>query len=270
MRSIIIMVALITSLLSCQDSNKKAEPNKNSEQSTTNEVYQIDKDELSKDFRTWYSYTYNNIRLATEFIGLDRDSNKIEKGKFLKQLASGKFIVYKIAKQKNVPVYKLYSLNNQDADIKSTIRGLATTAIALASMEGKELPVYDFVDLNGKKYSKNTTLGNVLVVKCWFIRCTACVEEFPDLNKLVKHYADKSDVQFVSLASDSKRDLQDFLNKKSFSYAVVADMDDFMTNMLRVNAYPLHLLVSRQGKIIKATNSIYDLLPFLKIEMSKS
>jgi len=39
-----------------------------------------------------------------------------------------------------------------------------------------------------------------------------------------------------------------------------------MSDKLIVNAYPMHLLVDRKGKIIKATNSINDLLPSIEKE----
>jgi peroxiredoxin len=151
-------------------------------------------------------------------------------------------------------------------DIKNTMVQMAQTAMTLQNMEGKELPAYHFTDLNGKTYNNHNMKGNVMLIKCWFINCVACVKEFPELNRLVGRYKNRSDVKFISLASDSKTELTAFLKKKPFNYAVVPKMGNYMSEQLNVNAYPLHLLVDKQGKIVKATNSIEDMLPYFEKE----
>lgn len=72
-------------------------------------------------------------------------------------------------------------------------------------MEGKELPDFNFTDLDGTVYDKETTAGKIVVLKCWFIGCVPCVEEMPALNKLVNQYRNQKDIVFVSLAFDKKR-----------------------------------------------------------------
>ncbi len=137
-------------------------------------------------------------------------------------------------------------------------------------MEGKELPEYEFTDLNGKVYDKTSTKGKALLIKCWFIGCVACVKEFPELNKLVDEYKDRNDILFISLATDSKQDLTSFLNKKQFKYAVVPDKGKYMSDQLVVNAYPMHVLIDKKGKIVKITNSTDDIIPFIEKQTEKS
>ncbi len=71
----------------------------------------------------------------------------------------------------NLPIYKLYKSAKNNPDIRNTIKQMALTEIAHFNMEGKELPDYNFIDLNGNAYNKTTTKGKILVIKCWFIRC---------------------------------------------------------------------------------------------------
>lgn len=136
-------------------------------------------------------------------------------------------------------------------------------------MEGQQIPEFNFTDLNGNKYNTTTTKGKILLLKCWFINCIACVKEFPECNKLVDDYKDRNDVLFISLASDTRNELKKFLNTKVFKYAVIPQMDNYMTNQLNINMYPTHLLVGRTGKIIKVANSVEELEPFLKKEIEK-
>ncbi|MGV3529846.1 MAG: TlpA family protein disulfide reductase [Flavisolibacter sp.] len=232
------------------------------------EVYHPDAGELLKDFRNWYNYTWYNIRLSQEYMAQDQHSKPIHNNSFLQQLASGNFIALKTAKQNDVPVYTLVKQENLPADIQRTMVQMAETALVLEGMKGKPLPSFRFTDMEGNNYTPENTKGRVLLVKCWFINCVACVKEFPELNELVAQYKDRKDISFISLASDSKKSLAAFLEKKPFQYAVVPQMDHYMTEQLRVNAYPLHLLVNKEGKVVKATNSMQDMLPWFEKEIN--
>jgi peroxiredoxin len=213
---------------------------------------------------TWYRYTYHNIRLARDFTPLDVDANAITKTAFLKKLSTGNFIALKVAKRGGSPVYQLYPLADKQPDIQNTIKQMAESAKALADYEGKSLPDYSFTDINGTVYNKQNTGGKLLLIKCWFINCVACVKEFPELNALVDKYKDRQDIAFISLATDPKQNLQAFLQKKPFKYAVVPAAGDYMKDKLGITAYPTHFLVDRNGRVLKATNDIKDLLPSLE------
>jgi len=275
MKFFILLSILLNFLFSCRGKdnrsnfteNKGKTKDANNYRNSSNQFYKVDTSEIIKDWSTWYTYTYYNIRLAQSFIGLDVDSSRVDKSIFLHKLLTGNFISLKITDEENNPVYKLYKLKNLTIDIQTTIKQMAQTAITLSEFEGRELPEYHFIDLNGKIYDKKNTKGKLLVIKCWFINCIACVKEFPTLNKLVDRYKERNDVEFISLASDSKQDLIPFLKKKNFEYAVIPESNDYMSNKLVVNAYPMHLLINKKGKIVKVTNSIDDLIPSIEKEI---
>jgi peroxiredoxin len=224
---------------------------------------------ILKDYNTWYNYTYTNVQLSRDFIGLDTDSTRIDKTTFLNKLMTGKVAAFKIRLLQAVPVYKLYRLNSSNENIKSTIEQLASIEMKNYKMEGQQIPEFNFTDLNGNGYSTISTKGKILLLKCWFIHCIACVQEFPECNKLVDEYKDRNDVLFISLASDTKNNLKKFLDTSVFKYTVIPQMDNYMTNKLNINMYPTHLLIGRTGKIIKVTNSVEEVEPFLKKEIEK-
>lgn len=153
-------------------------------------------EDILKDYRTWYCYTYYNINLSKDFIGLDKDSNAKEKDAFLKLLVTGNYVPVKIYEKENLPYYKLYTLNSNDMDIRRGIRQIAKNELMNYNMEGKELPAYNLEDLHGRIYNKVNTNGKIIVLKCWFIHCVACVKEFPELNRLVNEYKDRKDILF--------------------------------------------------------------------------
>lgn len=280
MRRIFILPILwaLQFTLSCNSvdsSNRSKElPNdtgkSNNTRSPSEKNFSINEEDILKDFKTWYDYTYYNIHLAQDFIGLDTDSGEISKAEFLTKLTTGNFVPFKILLRSNVPVYRLYKLKNNNLDIQATIRQSALLETSNYKMEGKELPTFNLTDLNGKIYNKATTHKKIIVLKCWFIHCVACVKEFPELNKLVEEYKQNSNVLFVSLAMDSKPDLIAFLNKQPFRYAVIPAMKKYMMEDLGIYEFPTHILINKNGKIVKVVNSVEDMIPFIKRETENS
>ena len=264
--SIIITALVWHTLSSCQDADSTKPVNKEKKTASENadQHYQVDYAATTKDWMTWYQYTYNNIRLTLDFTPLGLDANLITKAAFLDKLSTGNFIALKVARQKGSPVYQLYHLAGKHSDIQNTIKQMAVSAKALAAYEGKELPDYAFNDIDGNTYNKQNTKGKLVLIKCWFINCVACVKEFPHLNALVDKYKHRRDIVFLSLATDPKQALETFLLKKPFKYAVVPKAGEYMNEKLGITAYPTHFLVNREGKVLKATNDIEDLVPSLE------
>ena len=273
-----ILSVMIGSLLSCNRVESKKVTTVKKDESIhseikgplLNKVFTIDRAAITRDYTTWYNYTYYNVRLSQDFIGLDVDSLKIDKLNFLNKLLAGNVVAFKIKILEGEPVYKLYKLNSKDASIRATIQQLASTEIQHSKMEGTVIPEFNFVDLNGKTYDRSSTKGKIIVLKCWFIHCIACVREFPECNKLVDDNKDRNDILFISLAMDSKEDLTKFLKTRELKYAVIPKMDDYMAGKLKITEYPTHLLVDNKGKILKVVNTLEDLIPFLKKETRPS
>jgi thiol-disulfide isomerase/thioredoxin len=273
-----LLLLIVYSVFSCNIGETKQIPGANKNQvvnsgnkdSDSEKVFETDWTTLTKDFNTWYSYTYYNVRLSDDFIGLDTDSTIIDKASFLKKLTNGKVVAFKIEILHGKPVYKLYKLNSKDESIKATIQQMAATEMVHFKMEGTEMPKYNFTDLNGKTYDNTSTKGKIIVCKCWFIHCVACVKEFPELNNLVQENKNKNDILFISLAMDSKQDLISFLKTKEFKYAVIPETKSFIIDKMRITEYPTHLLIDRNGKIVKVVNRIEDLIPCINKEELKT
>ena len=234
----------------------------------SDEVFRIDRTRLTKDYKAWYNYTYYNVPLSRDFIGLDTDSATIDKSEFLNKLIDSNLVALKIRTSLGKPVYKLVEIENEH--IHSTMKQLAEIEMHHFKMEGTELPAYNFTDLYGNKYDNASTKGKLVVLKCWFIACVACVKEFPDLNNLVDKNKDRNDLLFISLAMDPRQDLIPFLKTKEFKYAVIPETKSFMLDKMHINIFPTHLLIDRNGKIVKVVNKIEELIPFIEIEKMKT
>ncbi len=214
--------------------------------------------EFLASYDDWYSYSKKNIDLMSTFQALDENGGNIGRGIFLNLLRTGAYAPKKEERAGDI-LYRLVPIHKTaDKKIKDSIRSLAKNAYHYFKIEGKKMPAYDFVDLNGVAYNQEDTEGKILVLKCWFIRCKVCVEEFPELNKLVAKYQNKN-VAFVSLAFDEKDKLDTFLKSKTFSYATIPSQKEYMAKKLKVKQYPTHIIVDEDGTILKMVNNVHTL-----------
>lgn len=224
---------------------------------------------VKPDFKKWWSYHYYNVSLSAEFTGITEQSDTVTKKQFLDALISGKYIPLKLKAQGGGETYKLSKLDpSADESIGSTIKDEALVVLKHFEMEGKPFPQFDVTDLNNNQYTSENTKGKILVVKTWFIGCTACVAEFPELNELVEKNKSRTDMVFVSLATDAKPELEKFLGKKAFEYEVVPGQKEFILKTLSLDAYPTHIVVDKNGTILKVVNKASEMIAFLENESS--
>lgn len=220
---------------------------------------------ITKDFTTWYNYNNQNIVLAQDFIGLDEDSIALDKKVFLNKLLKDDVVVIKKNATQVNPIYQLYSVKNLDKDIKATLQGLANNELFNLNLEGQSMPEFKFTDMVDNQVLLN---GKTTLIKCWFIKCVACVKEFPELNELVEEHKTNNNLQFISLAMDDKEALLQFFKTKPFSYTTIPNATDYMMEKMNISVYPTHILVNSKGTIVKVVNKITDLTAALNRELS--
>lgn len=150
-------------------------------------------------------------------------------------------------------------------DIFRTIKACGNISYKKNKMVSKPLPGFNFTDLNGKLYNEETCKGKIVVLNFWFIHCTSCVAEMPALNELVNLYKNRNDIVFVGLAADSPDKLKNFLEKTAFNYAIVADMQNYLTDTLHIHSYPTQVIINKKGMVVKVPEDYKE----LEIELGK-
>lgn len=213
---------------------------------------EVDPLQIQKNFTDWSVYQSKKIMLSRDFIALDASSKEISKETFLDQLANGNFIPIQLKSETNIFVYKLFQIQPKtDSSVKATINQIGFDAYKNFKMEGTAFPKFSFKDLNGNLVTNESMKGKIIVIKCWYIHCTPCIREFPQVNKLVEEYKDRKDILFISLAEDSPEQLKAFLARKPLSYAVIPDMKEYMNEALQLNSFPTHFILKKEGIISK-------------------
>jgi len=217
----------------------------------------------------FWAYWYYDVRLSEDFVPYNEDDSLVSKDFFLKKVLSGDYLPLKLKSTDSSSYYKLYKIKKPvDSSITANIIRFGEEYYQFFKMEGKPLPVFNFVDVNGKVYNKENCNGKIVVLNFWFIGCTACKEEMPDLNKLVASYKNRDDVVFVSIAPDKVDSLKKFLQKTPFNYAAVSDINH-LTRTLNIYSFPTQMIVNRKGQIAKVPEDDKQLAIELRKELLK-
>lgn len=263
-RQIIIVLILLPALFSaCKEKSKE----KLTSDKVENLEPKVNFSEIETDLHQWWIYHSNNISLSSDFIGLNEKSDTIDKEQFLVELTSGDFIPLKLKSGDGTEIYKLYKLDSlADKGIGSIIKNVSSTHLKHFNMVGKTFPDFDFTDLDDNHFTNESTKGKTTIFKTWFIGCTACIAEFPELNEFVENHENGNDMVFVSLALDSKPELEKFLLRKPFKYHVVPEKRDFVEKALDLQIYPTHIIVDENGIILKVVNKASEMISFLEIK----
>jgi len=226
-------------------------------------------DKILSSFSNFWAYYTDKVKLYDDFLSYDSNSKRISKEVFLKQLNTGQYFPLLLYGQNDSLVYKLEKISRKaDAVIAAYMKQFSRQELVFYGMQGRPLPDFRFEDIDGNVFTPMNTLGKVVLLKCWFIGCVACVEEMPDLNKLVKKYQDRSDILFISLAPDSKAALQKFFSRQHFEYRNAFGQADYLQR-IHVTSFPTHFLIGKDGKVFRVLQDEAALATALKKYLSE-
>jgi peroxiredoxin len=205
------------------------------------------------------------VNFDSDFSAFDIQGKSMDKQTFLNEVLSGNYLPLRLKTQTGENLYQLYKINVLIEDSpKYYLIDQARQGLFQLSLVGKPAPKFEFIDLAGHKYNNQNTSGKILVMKFWFIGCVACVQEMPEVNKIVDRYQDRQDILFVSLASNKAEPLKKFLKQVTFKYQTVADADHYMIDSIGTKVFPSHLIIGRDGKIRKFTLQYTEVEKLLK------
>jgi peroxiredoxin len=220
---------------------------------------------ILKDQRNFVNYWYAAMDLSSDYIALDSSLKQMAKGEFLKQIATGAYIPLRLNSDSSINYYSLYKINTPvDNYITIMLKAIGIDEYKNFEWEGKSLPEINYKDLEGKKYDSETIKGKMLVLDFWFIGCTACVAEMPELNKLKALFSNKKDILFAAIAFDKENALREFMKKTDFHYDIISDTAYYLIKKLGINSFPTSVIINKNGNIVKILDDQYHRLEGLK------
>lgn len=115
-------------------------------------------------------------------------------------------------------------------------------------------PDFKLVDATGKQWHLNELKGKVVVLNFWFVSCAPCIQEMPELNKLVAENKDQKDVVFLGLSFNTQVQIDRFLKNRQFDYTLLANSKD-VDKLYKVTSWPTSIVIDKNGTIKFLTNS---------------
>ncbi len=112
---------------------------------------------------------------------------------------------------------------------------------------------FEWLDLNGRRWTERDFHGKVLIVQQWAAWCRPCIAEFPAMQQLYDAVRRDPSIAFVTL--DMDRDphaIQEFLQdfRQKYSFPVL-----FGGSQLKISSLPLTWIVDREGYIREVLTS---------------
>lgn len=112
------------------------------------------------------------------------------------------------------------------------------------------LPDFTAKDLNGIIYSGNSVRnGKVTFISFWFVSCTPCIAEIPNLNLLYQMTKDNPDVQFFSITWEKEAQAKEAVEKYNIQYPVLLTSDIDASTLTFGRGYPTNMVLDKNGKI---------------------
>ena len=123
--------------------------------------------QILKSLDSFLAYMGENVNFYKDCILYDEASNQIPKETWLRALVTGQYIPLRLTSNTPVAYYRLYKLRPSGAeDFGQYIKGWTQIVYDYYKREGKKFPDFNFNDLKGNVYNKQTISGKIVVFKC--------------------------------------------------------------------------------------------------------
>ena len=151
-------------------------------------------------------------------------------------------------------VFALFVLSNTYGQKKDSLNEIREVKKYLDStldkVEGKMLPGFAAVDVNGKMYTNaDFRKAKATFVNVWFISCPPCIAEIPNLNRLYAMMKDSSDVQFFAITMEPESRLKEAIAKYGIHFPVFMTTRKTSDQLTFGRGYPTNLIVDQEGKV---------------------
>lgn len=118
---------------------------------------------------------------------------------------------------------------------------------------GGKAPQFTVSGIGGEKFSLDAILKDyeVVVLNFWGIRCGACIEEIPHLNRIYKNYRDRIMMLGINVDAVDGDFLREQIGKMGlvFEYEIVPDAEFAMVDLYQLIAAPLTIVIDSGGVI---------------------
>lgn len=197
-----------------------------------------------KTTRTDFSVQVNEYTIVK-----DEKGERVSFPEVMRMVSSGRYTLDPVLeKRAEVMEYTIRPTRQQDIGKREVVMRTPGTENFLKPEPGTPLPDFVIYDTEGKPVRNADLKGKIVVINFWFTLCKPCLYEMPAINKLAAHYTKRNDVVFIAPTLEDRDQVLHFMTLQPFAYTACPNATS-ITDALKVETYPTHLVVGRDGKI---------------------
>lgn len=166
-----------------------------------------------------------------------------------------------ITKNGNIKIELTDLRSNKDSIIKSVKLEIINTSNGTGfdpygnhrKSIGSKFKIEAFKNAENINYNPEYLIGKPTLINFWFTKCPPCISEIPNLNNIQRKF--ENNVNFIAVTFDDKKLVDDFLKKKNINFIHITNAVQQL-NDLQIEAYPMSLLLDKEGKILAVYGEI--------------
>lgn len=118
-------------------------------------------------------------------------------------------------------------------------------------LAGRLLPDFTAKDLNGRIYTSNIIRnGKVTFLNLWYLSCTPCIAEMPNLNRLYDRTKSDPNSQFYAITWEPEARVKEAIEKYGIRFPVLlaSHKDTWQLTFAR-GGYPANMVLDKNGRV---------------------
>ncbi|MGQ2983384.1 peroxiredoxin family protein [Flavobacterium sp.] len=113
---------------------------------------------------------------------------------------------------------------------------------------GLKLDELTLTDMDSNIHTLESLAGKVIVIDFWFINCSACIQEMPELNKMREKFG-TDNVAWFGITFDKKEKVTKFLEKVKFDFTLIPE-SQHLVDRFGIKFFPTTLIIDPDHEIV--------------------
>jgi thiol-disulfide isomerase/thioredoxin len=126
---------------------------------------------------------------------------------------------------------------------------LFIAGLAAAIDTRESAPRFRAKSLDGEQFSNESLKGKVVLLQFWATWCGFCRRDQPAVDAIVHDFESQGLVVLAVNVGESKSKVKKYLQDSPRACKIVATEDTNLAALFAANAYPLYVLIDRDGMI---------------------
>jgi thiol-disulfide isomerase/thioredoxin len=131
----------------------------------------------------------------------------------------------------------------------ATATALLIAGLAAAIDTRETAPRFRAKSLDGEQFSNESLKGKVVLLQFWATWCGFCRRDQPAVDAIVHDFESQGLVVLAVNVGESKSKVKKYLQDSPRACKIVATEDTNLAALFEAHAYPLYVLIDRDGTI---------------------